>query len=239
MTAMDLDVKEQAKINAALNALDLVSAGMTLGLGTGSTAEIFIEMLGSRIRDTGLDVRGVPTSERSREAAESAGVPLVPVEHVERVDLAVDGADEVDPDFNLIKGGGGALLREKIIAHAADHFVVIVDQSKIVRRLGAFALPVEVDPFGFTITAKKVFHALTEAGCASPHIDARLASNGRPVITDGGHYILDCACGEIPNPDAAADGLRRIPGVMEHGLFIGLARTVIVGEPEGAEVLEA
>ncbi len=238
MGTVSIDVKERAKMNAALNALNLVSSGMIVGLGTGSTAEIFIEMLGSRMRDTGLEVRGLPTSERTREAADAAGVPLMPIEHAERVDLAVDGADEVDPSFNLIKGGGGALLREKIIAHAADHFVVIVDHSKMVQRLGAFALPVEVDPFGFTITAKKVFDALTEAGCKNPHIDVRLDQGGRPVKTDGGHFLLDCACRDIPDAEAAAEVLRRIPGVMEHGLFVGLARTVIVGDGDGAEVIE-
>lgn len=238
MATVGIDAKERAKMNAAVQALSYVSPGMIVGLGTGSTAEIFLEMLGARIKETGLDVRGVPTSQRSSEAAESFGVPLMPVEHAERIDVAIDGADEVNPDFALIKGGGAALLREKIIAHAADQFIVVVDDSKLVSRLGAFPLPVEVDPFGFTLTAKAVFDALSSVGVASPRIEMRLAGDGRPVKTDGGHVLLDCACGEIADAEAAAEALRCIPGVVEHGLFVGLTRTVIVGGADGADILE-
>ncbi len=235
---MLLDPVEQAKTNAALEALAFVEDGMTLGLGTGSTAEIFIELLGVRMSETDLSVRGVPTSVRTVEAAEAAGVPLCDIETVSCIDLAVDGADEVDPLFSLVKGGGGALLREKIIANAADHFLVVVHNDKMVKSLGAFPLPVEVDRFGFTITAKKVLEALVSAGCPTPHIDVRRGAGAAPFVTDGGHYILDCVIGRIPDPERAAAYLARVPGVVEHGLFIGQARTVIVGREERADVLE-
>lgn len=240
---MVLNRSERAKTLAASAALTLVEPGMTLGLGTGSTAEIFIELLGARLVETGASVRGVPTSRASAEAAQAAGVPVIDIDAVTGIDLAVDGADEVDPRFNLTKGGGGALLREKIVAAAADQFVVIVDASKMVKTLGAFPLPVEVEPFGFTITAKRVFDALIAAGCPTPRIELRRTrveeGEGSPLITDGGHHILDCRMGRIPDPERAAGQLARIPGVIEHGLFTGLARTVIVGDETRANVLEA
>ncbi|MEQ8405459.1 MAG: ribose-5-phosphate isomerase RpiA [Oceanicaulis sp.] len=230
----------EQKAFAAAAALDLVESGMTLGLGSGSTAEIFIKQLGARLEAGELDrVVGVPTSDATAEAARAAGVPLIEVDHVVRIDLTVDGADEVDGRFRLIKGGGACLLREKIIAHASDLMAVVVDETKLVETLGAFPLPVEVDPFAFTITAKKVFDALRAAGAGRPEVSLRRrADSGEPLITDGGHYILDCACGEIPDPEAAAARLNAIPGVVENGLFIGLARMIIVGEDGGAKVLE-
>ena len=230
----------EQKAFAAAAALELVESGMTLGLGSGSTAEIFIKQLGARLEAGDLDrVVGVPTSEATAEAARAAGVPLIDVDHVVRIDLTVDGADEVDGRFRLIKGGGACLLREKIIAHASDLMAVVVDETKLVETLGAFPLPVEVDPFAFTITAKKVFDALRAAGVGRPEVSLRRrADSGEPLITDGGHYILDCACGEIPDPEEAAARLNAIPGVVENGLFIGLARMIIVGEDGGAKVLE-
>lgn len=171
--------------------------------------------------------------------AESHGIPLTPIEQVERIHLTVDGADEVDPAANLIKGGGAALLREKIIANASDHMVVIADAGKAVEQLGAFPLPVEVTPFGFTITAKKVYDALVASGVAKPIVRLRDQGSGNvPLVTDGGNYILDCSCSAIPNPAATANYLANIPGVVEHGLFLNMARTVILGDEEGAEVLE-
>lgn len=229
---------EDAKRNAAAAALDYVEDGMTLGLGTGSTAAFFVEFLAEEVAD-GLVVRGVPTSESTRRLAETHGIPLLPIEQVERIDLTVDGADEIDPGANLIKGGGAALLREKIVANASDHMVVIADASKAVEQLGAFPLPVEVTPFGFTITAKKVYDALCATGITRPKVKLReLPSKGTPLVTDGRNYILDCSCQVIPDPRATAVALSVIPGVVEHGLFLNMARTVILGDSEGAELLE-
>ncbi|GGB60265.1 MULTISPECIES: ribose-5-phosphate isomerase RpiA [Henriciella] len=228
---------EKEKENAAAAAIEFVEDGMTVGLGTGSTAKFFVEMLAEEIAD-GLMVKGVPTSEDTRRLAESLGVPLLPIEHVDRIHLTVDGADEVDGDAQLIKGGGAALLREKIIANASDLMVVIADPSKVVDVLGAFPLPVEVTPFGYTITAKKVFDALKAAGVIRPKIDVRTAGGSKPLVTDGGNYILDCQCGVIPDAPKAAALLSNVPGVVEHGLFIGMARTVIVGDEDGASVIE-
>ncbi|MEQ8559462.1 MAG: ribose-5-phosphate isomerase RpiA [Henriciella sp.] len=228
---------EREKENAAMAAIDFIEEGMTVGLGTGSTAKYFVELLAEEIAD-GLMVKGVPTSEDTRRLAESLGVPLLPIDHVDRIHLTVDGADEVDGEAQLIKGGGAALLREKIIANASDLMVVIADPSKQVDMLGQFPLPVEVTPFGYTITAKKVFDALKAAGVAKPRIDVRTSSGNKPVITDGGNYILDCHCSVIPNAPKAARLLSDVPGVVEHGLFIGMARTVIIGQDDGASVFE-
>lgn len=228
---------EREKENAALAAIEFVEDGMTIGLGTGSTAKFFVENLAEEIAD-GLMVRGVPTSEDTRRLAESLGVPLVPIEHVDRIHLTVDGADEVDGSAQLIKGGGAALLREKIIANASDLMIVIADPSKQVEVLGQFPLPVEVTPFGYTITAKKVYDALKAAGVGRPRIDVRTGGGNKPVVTDGGNYILDCHCSVIPDAPRAAFELSSVPGVVEHGLFISLARTVIIGQEDGASVFE-
>lgn len=228
---------ELEKQNAAAAAMEFVEDGMTLGLGTGSTAKYFVEMLADEVAD-GLVVRGVPTSEQTRKLAEAHGVPLLPVDQVEQIHLTVDGADEFDEQGQLIKGGGAALLREKIIANASDHMVVIADSSKHVQRLGAFPLPVEVTPFGFTVTAKKVFDALCASGVDRPIVKLRTISDNKPLITDGGNYILDCQCKRIPDAHATAGRLSIVPGVVEHGLFINLARTIIIGESDGATVLE-
>ena len=233
-----MDASDQAKARAAAAALDLVEDRMVLGLGTGSTAKHFIEMLADEVAD-GLVVRGVPTSEETRRLAEAHAIPLVPVDTVETIHLTVDGADECDPEGRLIKGGGAALLREKIIADASDHMVVIADESKSVRRLGAFPLPVEVTPFGYTITARKIFDALQRSGISRPKIKVREGQRaGHPLLTDGGNHIIDCHCEEIPDPEATAARLSAIPGVVEHGLFIGLARTIIIGTVDGVDVIE-
>lgn len=225
-----------AKINAAAAALDFVEDGMLLGLGTGSTAAHFVRLLGERVKK-GLNVRGVPTSEATDKLARDVGVPIVPVDRVGSLDLAVDGSDEVDGAFRLIKGGGAALLREKIIAGAAKHFVVIADESKMVDTLGAFPLPVEVTAFGFTLTAQRIYSALKAHGCHGTEAGLR-ERDGKPVVTDGGNYIIDCKCAAIPDAEGLADALKRITGVVEHGLFLGMARTVIVGREKGAEVRE-
>lgn len=228
------------KTRAAEAALEFIEDGMTLGLGSGSTADIFVRLLGAALESGSLNnVKGVPTSENTARVAREAGVPLIEVDQADKIDVTVDGADEVDGRFRLIKGGGGCLLREKIIAHASDLMVVVVDETKLVESLGAYALPVEVDPFGFTITAKKVYDALTAAGVVRPDVKLRCRGDGNdPFVTDGGHYILDCACTALADPDQVAARLNAIPGVVEHGLFINLARAVIVGEDDGARVLE-
>ena len=228
---------EHEKLNAAIAAMEYVEDGMTIGLGTGSTAKYFVEQLAEEVAD-GLVVRCIETSEQTRRLASSLGVPLIPFEQVERIHLTVDGADEVDPQGQLIKGGGAALLREKIIANASDHMVVIADPSKQVERLGKFPLPVEVTPFGYTITAKLVYDVLTASGIDRPRVELRSLSNGELVVTDGGNHILDCHCERIPDAEALAARLSNVPGVVEHGLFIGLARTVIIGNENGATVFE-
>lgn len=228
---------ELEKRNAAIAAMDWVEDGMTLGLGTGSTAKHFVELLADEVAD-GLVIRGVPTSEDTRRLAMAHGVPLLDVEQVEQIHLTVDGADEVDENGALIKGGGAALLREKIIANASDHMIVIADPSKQVERLGVFPLPVEVTPFGFTITAKKVFDALCASGVERPIVKLRHSAGNQPLSTDGGNFILDCHCGRIPDSEATAARLSSVPGVVEHGLFIGLARTVVIGNEDGATIFE-
>ena len=225
------------KENAALVAMEFVEDGMTIGLGTGSTAKFFVEALAEEVAE-GRKVQGVPTSKQTEELALSLNVPLIPVEHVERIHLTVDGADEADQHGRLIKGGGAALLREKIIANASDHMLVIADESKYVEMLGAFPLPVEVTPFGFTLTAKKVFDALCEAGVERPMVKLRESEAGKPIITDGQNYVLDCHCRVIPNPEQLSVLLADVPGVVEHGLFLNMARTLVIGNDEGATVYE-
>lgn len=229
------DIEKQ---NAAAAAMDFVEEGMTIGLGTGSTAKFFVELLADEIAD-GLMVRCIETSEQTRRLATSLGIPLIPFEQADQIHLTVDGADEADREGNLIKGGGAALLREKIIANASDHMVVIADPTKLVDRLGVFPLPVEVTPFGYTITAKKVYDALVQSGVVRPRVELRkVAGTTDLLVTDGGNHILDCHCGQIPDVPQLAARLSSVPGVVEHGLFIGLARTVIVGTLTGTEIYE-
>ena len=233
---MPSDPIDQAKRLAAGRAADLVTSGMRLGLGTGSTARHFVDIIGERTR-AGLEVVCVPTSEATRAQAEALGIPLTTLDATPELDLTVDGADEFDPDFNLTKGGGGALLREKIVAAASGRLVVIVDRTKQVARLGKFPLPIEVVPFGLAATRRLVVDAAAEAGCRGP-IDLRRDGQGHVFVTDGGHYILDCAFGEIPDPARLATALTRVPGVVETGLFIGMASVVIVADPSGVEILQ-
>lgn len=227
-----------AKENAAMAAMEFIEDGMTLGLGSGSTAEIFIEMLGERV-DGGMKVQGVPTSQRTADCARKHNVPLISPDKIEKIDVTVDGADEVDPLFNLIKGGGACLLREKIIASASDKMVVIVDDRKMVETLGAFPLPIEVDQFGISLTANQIYSALKQTGCKEAQTVLRQAKGGSgPLITDGGNYILDSKCIEIPNPADTALALSQIPGVMEHGIFVDLADVIVIGEADHSKVLE-
>ena len=230
---MDIEAQKRA---AAAKALEWVQPGMRLGLGTGSTARHFVDLLAERVRD-GLQVVGVPTSEATRDQAERVGVPLTTLDEVVELDITIDGADEISPDLTLIKGGGGALLREKIVAAASREMIVIADESKMVSTLGRFALPVEVVPFGLAATRRAVEAAAAKAGCAGPAILRRTAE-GHVFVTDGGHWILDAAFDRIGDPKSLAHLLVDIPGVVEHGLFIGLARRAVLAGPGGARVVE-
>jgi ribose 5-phosphate isomerase A len=233
MLKMSLDL---FKAIAAERALELVEPGMKLGLGTGSTAAKFVELLGKKAA-SGLDVVCVPTSEDTRRLAERAGLKLTTLDEHTQLDLTIDGADEIDDALRLIKGGGGALLREKIVAMASDQMVVIADHTKRVSALGAFPLPIEVVRFGARATLKMIAEAAFDAGCDGEITLRRL--NGEFFVSDSGNYIADCAFGEIADPEALGDVLEMIPGVVEHGLFIGIADQVIVAGPSGVEILEA
>jgi len=224
------------KRDAAAGALEYVRPGMRLGLGTGSTARPFVDMLGERVR-AGLDVIAVPTSEATRAQAEQCGIRLTTLDETPELDLTVDGADEIDPDLILIKGGGGALLREKIVAAASARMVVIADSSKWVPQLGKFPLPIEVIPFGLGSTERAIagaFKATRNAGA----LTLRRDKGGHPFVTDGGHFILDAALGAISDARSLGSHLTAIPGVVEHGLFIGLASLAIIAGPEGLRTVE-
>jgi ribose 5-phosphate isomerase A len=231
---MDIDTQKRA---AAARALELVEPGMRLGLGTGSTARHFVELLAERVR-AGLRIVAVATSEATRRDAERLGVPLTSLDETPALDLTVDGADEIAPDLSLIKGGGGALLREKIVASASARMVVIADQSKWVPTLGRFPLPIEVVPFGLAATRRAVEVAAAAAHCPGPAV-LRQTKDGLPFVSDCGHWILDAALGQIPDPRALADRLARIAGVVEHGLFIALAQTAILANADGVRVVQS
>lgn len=227
---------EALKRQAAARALEQVAGGMRLGLGTGSTARHFVDLLGEKVR-AGLKVVGVPTSEATRIQAEQCGIPLTTLDEVDSLDLTVDGADEVDPALDLIKGGGGALLREKIVAAASDRMIVIADETKWVDALGRFPLPVEVVPFGLAATRKAMERAFAAAG-VSGRIELRKGGDGHVFVTDGGHWIVDCRLGRIADAPRLASLLNVIPGVVESGLFVGLAGTVILAGTSGIRVVE-
>ena len=231
LMSMD-DLKRQA----AARALDDVRDGMKLGLGTGSTAKHFVELLGERVKG-GLKVVGVPTSEVTRADAERCGIPLKTLDDIDRLDLTVDGADEVNPRLDLIKGGGGALLREKIVAAASDRMIVIADDSKWVETLGRFPLPVEVIPFGLGATNRAIEKAFTDSG-VSGEMAVRKGKDGHAFVTDGGHWIIDAHLGQIPDAPRLAGLLASIPGVVEHGLFIGLASIAMLAGSQGIRVIE-
>jgi ribose 5-phosphate isomerase A len=222
------------KRQAAARALDCVRPGMRLGLGTGSTARHFVDLLGARVRD-GLDVVGVPTSEATRAQAAALGIPLRTLDDLPELDLTVDGADELDPELRLIKGGGGAHLREKIVASASRRMVVIADESKLVERLGHYPLPIEVVPFGLAAVRRTIEAALAASGCAGPLV-LRSGSDG-PYVTDNGNWILDARLGSIADANALATALDGIAGVVEHGLFIGLADAAILAADGGLRIL--
>jgi ribose 5-phosphate isomerase A len=227
---------EKLKREAARRALELVQPGMKLGIGSGSTARHFVDLLGERVRG-GLSIIGVPTSETTAALARAASVPLATLEDYPELDLTIDGADEVDGALRLIKGGGGALLREKIVAAASKRMIVIADASKHVARLGAFPLPIEVTPFGLAATRGHIERVAAGLDCRGPIALRHKPAGGDVFVTDGGHYILDCAFGAIADPDALATALQAIPGIVDHGLFIGIARAAILAGPNGLEIL--
>jgi ribose 5-phosphate isomerase A len=224
------------KRQAAARALEHVRDGMRLGLGTGSTAKLFVELLGERVR-AGLDIIAVPTSEATRADAARCGIALTTLDDIDRLDLTVDGADEIDPALNLIKGGGGALLREKIVASASDRMIVIADDSKWVDVLGRFPLPIEVVPFGLAATQRAMRQAFAKCGVSGQMV-VRRRQDGHFFVTDGGHSIVDAHLGRIQDAPRLAAMLSRIPGVVEHGLFIGLAGMAILAGRAGIRVVE-
>jgi ribose 5-phosphate isomerase A len=219
---------DQEKEAAARASLRFVRDGQVVGLGTGSTAAFFIKLLGEQVR-TGLRIRGIPTSDRSRELALSLGIPLTTLDECQEIAVTVDGADEVDPQLRLIKGGGGALLREKIVASATRQLVIVADATKQVERLGKFPLPVEVIKFAQALVAKRI-RAL------GADVQLRMNADGSPYLTDENNHILDCRFGEIRDPDRLARELSDMPGVVEHGLFIGMASVALFAR--GSEIVE-
>ena len=221
-----MEAAEAAKIVAAQKSLELVKDGMVVGLGSGSTATHFIKLLGVKVKD-GLRIRSISSSKASEDLARSLQIPITDFRQAPEIDVAIDGADEIGPHLALVKGGGGALLREKIVASAAKHFIVVADSSKIVRRLGKFPLPVEVIPMAAPLVEKKIL----ALGISSK---VRQAKTGGDYITDEGNLILDCACGEIADPGALAASIRAMVGVVEHGLFLNMAEMALVAD--GAEV---
>ena len=227
MTAGDLDSLKKA---AALKAIEFVRDGMVVGLGTGSTAKHMVIALGEQVR-AGMKLRGVPTSAETAALARQSGIPLIDTENRWEIDVAIDGADQVDPHFNLIKGGGGALLQEKIVAASAKQFIVMVDHTKQVPVLGgSFPLPIEVIPFGWGSTAREI-ETLTESRVVLRE------RNGTPFKTEAGHLILDVRIDRIDRPGELEAALNLIPGVVETGLFVGRTNILIVGTPQGVHTL--
>ena len=224
------------KRDAAAEAVKLIKPGMKLGLGTGSTAAQFVALLGERVKQ-GLAVVCVPTSEATRRQADALGIPLTTLEETPFLDMTVDGADEIDPELRLIKGGGGAHLREKIVAMASERLVIIADHSKRVETLGRFPLPVEIIEFGARSTKALIEALALDAGCRGT-ITQRM-KDGAPFRTDDGNLVLDCAFERIEDPEALAAALEMIPGVVEHGLFLGVCDLAILAGPDGVELLAA
>jgi len=224
----DSSSSNREKEAAARASLRFVHDGQIVGLGSGSTAACAVRFLGERVR-AGLRIRGIPTSIHTKQLATNLGIPLTTLEEFQQIDVTIDGADEVDPQLNLIKGGGGALLREKIIASATKQLVIIADSGKKVPMLGKFPLPVEIIAFAQPLLAKRI----AALGAA---VKLREDASGNPFITDEGHHILDCQFGQIPDPPGLARQLETMPGVVEHGLFIAMASLVLIAK--GAEVQE-
>ena len=222
------DLQKRAAGEAAAQ---LVKPGMTVGLGTGSTAAWFVKALAAR----GLDIRGVSTSQATEDLALSLGIPMISLNEAGTLDLTVDGADEIGPGLSLIKGGGAALLREKLVWEASRRCVVIADHAKVVPTLGAFSLPIEVVAFGHLTTARRIVDGLVD--CDITVIPRLREKDGKPVLTDGGNLIYDAPCGVIADPSALADALKSITGVVDHGLFLDLADEALVAGPDGVQRL--
>ena len=225
----------ELKKAAGAAALPYVEEGMRLGIGTGSTAEAFIELLAERV-EGGLTIVGVPTSERTAHLCTELGIPLSSLDETPELDLTIDGADEIGPDLALIKGAGGALLREKIVAAASARMIVIADGSKRVNLLGAFPLSIEVAEFGLAATKRAITAAAHRADCEGA-LTVRSGRDG-PTRTDGGNLLIDAAFGRIERPADLARELSVVPGVMEHGLFVGMADLALVSSPTGTELIE-
>jgi ribose 5-phosphate isomerase A len=220
----------------AAKALEYVQDGMKLGLGSGSTAEIFVEMLAPKVR-SGFKLLCVPTSEKTATLARKLGITLSTLDDLAPLDLTIDGADEADRNLDVIKGGGGMLLREKIVAAASKKMLVIADESKMVPRLGKFPLPIEVVEFGHKVTARHLSETFTALGYANVPMTVR-QKDGAPFKTDSGNVIYDCAFGAIQNAPKLAAAISTVPGVVEHGLFIGIATTLLISGPGEVEVIE-
>lgn len=236
---MNLATADLAKKAAADAAVEFVQDGMRLGLGTGSTAAFMVRRLGERVRTEGLRVVGVPTSTRTAALARAEGIRVVTLDQAGWLDLTIDGADEFDPALDLIKGGGGAHLQEKIVAAASERMIVISDPAKRVGRLGAFPLPVEVLHFGLSSTERHIRRVLAELGYEGREITRRVAGQG-PFVTDEGNAILDLHLGAIPDAPALSRALNQIPGVVENGLFIQLSDMIVVGHEDGTtDLIEA
>ncbi|SMO56751.1 ribose-5-phosphate isomerase RpiA [Paracoccus laeviglucosivorans] len=226
---------DPAKDAAARAAVALVENGMKLGLGTGSTAKIFVDRLAERVHAEGMDLRLASTSKATADQARALGLVVEELDDLGWLDLTIDGADEVDPDLNLIKGGGAAHLREKIVATASDRMVVVADGGKVVDMLGKFKLPVEVIPFGWESTRTHIERVLTDLGMEGRPVVLR-QKDGKPVITDEANYILDLALEEIHDAPRLARALNAIAGVVEHGLFLNICQLAIIGRPDGTVV---
>jgi ribose 5-phosphate isomerase A len=224
-----MDAHDHAKELAAQKALEFINDGMIVGLGSGSTSIHFIKLLGDRVQK-GLKIRGIPSSKSSEDLAKSLSIPIIDFQQTSVIDVTIDGADEIAPGLALIKGGGGALLREKIVASASKKFIVVADSSKIVQHLGKFPLPIEVIPMAGPLVAAKL-----SALDIRPHV--RKLPTGADYITDEGNLILDCDCGQILDPPALAASIRAIVGVVEHGLFLNMADLAIVSSESAISLL--
>ncbi|WP_295732545.1 ribose-5-phosphate isomerase RpiA [uncultured Bartonella sp.] len=230
-----MDSLELKKV-AAAKAVEFVEDGMRLGIGTGSTANEFIRLLAERVK-AGLHITGVATSKRSEKLCHELGIPVATLDETPHLDLDIDGADEIGPHLALIKGGGGALLREKIVAFASSQMLVIADSSKLVKTLGAFPLPIEINPFGLEATREAIIKVADRLELV-PNIKLR-ARDDKTFVTDGGHFILDASFGRISDPERLSKALFSIPGVVEHGLFLNLAKKSVVAMANGEiKVLE-
>ncbi len=224
-----MELREELKRKAGEKAVEYIKDGMVVGLGTGSTVKYTILKLGELVKD-GLNIIGIPTSIATEKLAKERGIKLGSIDDYQVIDLTIDGADEVDKNLNLIKGGGGALLREKIIAHASKYEIIVVDESKVKDILGDFPLPIEIVKFGY----KRTMNVLSTLGC-KPQLRVR---NGKAYITDNGNYIVDCKFDKIENPAELERKIDEIPGVVEIGLFINMAKEVIIGKKEGIEIMK-